>query len=292
MGREVFQHLVELSQSFAKIGLTPVICGGLGIYLSFHKSIEEVVRATNDIDLMLTKTQILKQSHRSAIAEIITHELNYVVCDDAKHFRFRKGGQQLDILAQPVNELETKGYRVKIVSSKLHGHLTKEACFIEEDLRTIFLSDILPDDKIVGSLKVMVPSPVNLLILKLFAFDDRSEELRQDVMRAQTHAWDIYIIMQTNKNDYLEGQKFLSRHSDSEIIKRAQSIVANKFSAVHQAGWQRVLEASDFYPNLSRQEKESKLDIAGRRLVRWFHVPTHNKGTDSISENQKSARPT
>ncbi|MGB8226274.1 MAG: hypothetical protein WCE45_05345 [Sedimentisphaerales bacterium] len=274
MDREIFQHLVELSQSFAKIGLTPVICGGLGIYLSFHKNTEEVVRATNDTDLILTKTQILEQSHRNAIAEIINCELNYIVCDEAKYFRFRKGAnQQLDILAPPINELKTQGDRVKIVSSKLHGRLTKEACFIEEDLRTISLSDILPDDERACNLNVQVPSPSNLLILKLFAFDDRDEGQRQNAIRAQTHAWDIYIIMQTNRNDYLEGQKFLSRHSDSDIIQHAQSIVANKFSAVHQAGWQRVLEASDFYPNLNRQEKESKLDAAGRRLARWFNVP-------------------
>jgi hypothetical protein len=273
MDREIFQHLADLSQSFAKIGLTPVICGGLGIYLSFHKSIEEVVRATNDIDLILTKTQILKQSHRNAIDEIINCELNYIVCDEAKYFRFRKDNQQLDILAPPVNELKSQGDRVKIVSSKLHGRLTKEACFIEEDLRTISLSDILPDDKRVNNLKVQVPSPANLLILKLFAFDDRDEGQRQNIMRAQTHALDIYIIVVLmDRSDYLKGQKFLSCHNDSEIIRRARSIVSNKFSAVNQAGWQHVLKASVFYPNLNRQEKESKLDAAGRRLTRWFNV--------------------
>jgi hypothetical protein len=279
MDKEIFQHLVELSQSFAKIGLTPVICGGLGIYLSFHKSTEEVVRATNDIDLILTKTQILEQSRRNAIAEIINCELNYIACDEAKYFRFRKANQQLDILAPPVNELiKPQGDRVKIVRSKLHGHLTKEACFIEEDLRTISLSDVLPDDERVGNLKVQVPSPANLLILKLFAFDDRDEGQRQNATRAQAHAQDIFItIMLTGRSDYIEGQKFLSRHSDSDIIQHAQSIVANKFSVVHQPGWQHILEASDFHPNLNRQEKEIKLDTARRRLVRWFNVPSHDK---------------
>jgi hypothetical protein len=124
----------------------------------------------------------------------------------------------------------------------------------------------------------MVPSPTNLLILKLFAFDDRSEGQRQDAMRAQAHAWDIFItIMLTNRNDYLEGQGFLSRHSDSNIIRLTQSIVRDKFYAVHQAGWQHILKASDFYPNLSRQEKESKLDTAGRRLARWFNVSSQDK---------------
>ena len=273
MDGKVLYQLAELAESFSEIGLTPVICGGLGIYLSFHKSTEETIRATNDIDLMLTQTQLLEQSRCNAIAEIITDKLNYIACDEAKHFRFRKDpNQQLDILAPSVEGLKLQGDRVKIVSRKLHGRFTEEACFIEEDLRTVFLSDILPDDKRIGSLKVQVLSPANLLILKLFAFDDRSG--RQYLMRAQAHARDIFItIMLTDRSDYLEGQKFLSQHSDSEIIKRAQAIVANKFSVVNQAGWQCVLEASDFYPNLNRQEKESKLDSAGHRLARWFNLP-------------------
>lgn len=279
MNGKVLYQLAELAESFSEIGLTPVICGGLGIYLSFHKSTEETIRATNDIDLMLTRTQLLEQSQCNAIAEIITDKLNYIVCDEAKHFRFRKDpNQQLDILAPPVKELKSQDdrVRVKIVSSKLHGRFTEEACFIEEDLKTVFLSDIMQDDKKVNSLKVMVPSPANILILKLFAFDDRSKK-QQDLMRAQAHARDIFItIMLTDRSDYLEGQKFLSQHSDSEIIQRTQSIVANKFSAVNQAGWQCVLEASDFYPNLNRQEKESKLDTAAHRLARWFNLPLLN----------------
>ena len=289
MDREIFQQLAELAESFAKIGLTPVICGGMGIYLSFYKNPEEAIRVTNDIDLMLTKTQLLEQSRRNAIAEIITRELNYIVCNNAPYFRFKKGdNQQLDILAPPIDGLRTQGDRIKIISSKLHGRLTKEACFIEEDLRTVSLSDILSDDKRTGSLKVKVPSPTNLLILKLFAFDDRSEGHRQDTMRAQAHARDIFIIIMLTKDrsDYLEGQKFLSRHSDSEIIRRAQSIVRNKFSAVKQTGWQYVLEASDFYPNLSRQEKESKLDAAGHRLARWFNVSSHDKSSAVLAETE------
>ena len=64
----------------------------------------------------------------------------------------------------------------------------------------------------------------------------------------------------------LKGQRFLSRHRESDIIRRAESIVSNKFSAVDQSGWRHVLEASDFYPDLSRQAKESRLGEAKGRL--------------------------
>ena len=234
-----------------------------------------MIRTTNDIDLMLTKTQVVDKALCNAIAEIITGELNYIVCEDDAHFRFKKEpDQRLDILTPPIGGFKTKGYRIKLVRSKLHGHITEEARFIEEDLRTVSLSGLLPSDKR-ENLEVMVPSPTNLLLLKLFAFDDRDSAQREDGKRAQAHAWDIYItITLTNTNDYMEGQEFLSRHRDSDIIRRAQLIISNKFSAIDQAGWRYVLEASDFYPDLSRREKENRLDEARRRLIKWFNVPT------------------
>lgn len=91
--------------------------------------------------------------------------------------------------------------------------------------------------------------------------------------RAQAHAWDVYVtIILTDRDDYLEGQQFLSCHKNSEIIRTARSIVAGKFNHVDHAGWRRVLKSSDFYPDLNRQEKEARLDEARRRLIRWFDI--------------------
>ncbi len=212
-------QLVELAQAFDKIGITPVICGGLGLYLCSYK-LDEQLRVTNAIDLMLTQSQIIKQSQRNAIAEVIREGLHYMVCEGGEHFRFfKKPDQRLDILAPRVGDIETDDFRIKLVKSKLHGHITEEACFIEEDLRFISLSDILEGDKEVIDLEVAVPSPTNQLILKLCAFGDRNQGQRQDTERAQAHAWDIYtIITLSQREDYLEGQKFLSRHKSSDII--------------------------------------------------------------------------
>lgn len=224
--------------------------------------------------MILTKTQVLKQAQCSAIAEIITGELRYIVREGREHIHFKKNRDQyLDILAPPIEGFKTDGFRIKFVSSKLHGHITKEACFIEEDLRTVSLMQLLPDNDKRSKLEVQVPSPTNSLLLKLFAFNDRSEGQRQDSERAQAHALDIYIaIMLTNKTDYDEGQKFLSRHRDSEIIQRAQSIVHSKFSSIDKSGWRYVLEASSFYPEINVRQKRERLDNAKRRLVRWFTI--------------------
>ena len=269
--------MAELAESFNRIGLKPVICGGLGLYLCFHKAqgqAREMIRATTDIDLMLTETQVLEEARRRAIAEIITGELRYIAREGREHLHFMKGDQYLDVLAPPIEGFKTDGFRIKFVRSKLHGHITPEACFIEEGLRTVSLREFLPESEEGGGLEVHVPSPTNLLLLKLFAFDDRDKGQSQDSGRAQAHAWDIYITitLATSRGDYLEGQDFLARHKDSKIIQTAQSIVGSKFSSIEHSGWHRVLESSNFYSDLNRREKEAMLDKARRRLLRWFDI--------------------
>jgi len=275
MDDTIFGQLAELARPLNRIGVKPLICGGLGVFLSLHKRHNEarkMLRATRDIDLMLTEQDVSEVAKRNAIANIITGELKYEVREGCEHFRFQKeNNQQLDILTPPINGINVQGSRSRLVKSKLHGHIASEACFIEEDLRTISSSEILSGDKIV-SFEVLLPSPTNLLILKLFAFDDRSN--KDDTEHAQTHALDIYLIiaMLTQRSDYLEGQKFLSRHRDSEIIQRAQSIVDSKFSSVDKLGWQLVLEASSFYTEKNVRQKKDRLGNAKRRLIRWFTI--------------------
>lgn len=275
MDDTIFGQLAELAQPLNKIGIKPLICGGLGVYLSLYKRHNEarkMLRATRDIDLMLTEQDVSEAAKRNAIANIITGELKYEVREGCEHFRFQKeNSQQLDILTPPIDGIKVQGDRSRLVKSKLHGHIASEACFIEEDLRTISSSEILSGD-LIDSFEVLLPSPTNLLILKLFAFDDRSN--KDDTEHAQTHALDIYLIiaMLTQRSDYLEGQKFLSRHRDSEIIQRAQSIVDSKFSSVDKLGWQLVLEASSFYTEKNVRQKKERLDDAKRRLVRWFTI--------------------
>jgi len=143
MYKRLIEQLAELAESFNRIGLKPVICGGLGIYLCFHEAegqARQMIRATTDIDLMLTKTQLLEQARRQAIADTINDELGYIVREGCEYYQFTKEpDQDLDILSPPVEGLEVDNFRVKIVKSKLHGHITTEACFIEEDLITVSL---------------------------------------------------------------------------------------------------------------------------------------------------------
>lgn len=275
MDKRILNQLAELAESFRKIGLKPVICGGLGIYLCFYEykgQSREMIRATYDVDLMLTQSQVLQEAKRRAIAEIITGKLKYVVREGREHLHFKKDNDQyLDILAPRIEGFETQDFRIKLVKSKLHGHVTDEACFIKEDLRRVPLCGFLPDDKRKSDLEVQVPSPTNSLILKLFAFNDRDK--KQDKDRSQAHAWDIYIATTlTNRIDYLEAQEFLFRHQDSEIIHKTKSIVAEKFSSIDKSGWQLILETSGFYPGTNIRQRKEILEVAGRRLVRWFNL--------------------
>lgn len=275
MDSELLMQLSELAVACNEREISPIICGGLGIYLSFCKKESEVaqmIRATQDIDLMLSPQDLIEETKRRAIAKIITDELKYVVRDDMRHHGFTKEpNRQLDVLAPPVEGLKIDNYRVKIVESVLHGHKTDEAVFIDEGLRSVRLSEVLPGADKSEDATVFVPSPTNMMIMKLCAFADRSGGPRQTDDKAQAHAWDIYVaIMLTDRNDFKEGQDFLRRHSESDIVVRTQEIVRDSFSEVEQKGWQNVLESSNFYPNLDRQEKEDKLVQAMSRLTRWF----------------------
>jgi len=275
MDNELLMQLSELAIACNERDISPIICGGLGIYLSFCKKESEVaqmIRATQDIDLMLSSRDLIKEVKRIAIAKIITEDLEYIVRDSMRYHGFAKEpNRQLDVLAPPVEGLRIDNYRVKIVESVLHGHKTDEAVFIDEDLRAVPLSEVLPGADKSADATVFVPSPTNIMIMKLCAFADRSGGPRQTDDKAQAHAWDIYVsIMLTDRNDFKEGQDFLRRHSESDIIIRTREIVRDSFSEVEQKGWQAVLESSNFYPNLDRQEKEYKLAQARSRLTRWF----------------------
>jgi len=250
--------------------LKPLICGGLGIYLLFRDRSEDI-RATTDIDLMISCSQALDEAKRSAIAELIVDELKYNPREDGKHFRFVKEPiQQLDVLAPPIAGIVTEGGRVKFVRTKLHGHITPEACFVEEDLRTVDLAGLASDPPQTPVL-ANVPSPTNMLIIKLFAFDDRDAEPRRDETRAQAHAYDIYIIATLAlPEDYQEGRRFLHRHATSDVVQRARTIAATKFGTIEQSGWGHVLASAAFYRDQPIAARREHLDVARRRLSRWF----------------------
>ena len=89
MDKNLLNQLYELSSAFSKIGLRPLICGGLGIYLSLrNRQFDLDIRTTNDIDLMLTRKQVNDQAHAKAIAEIITGQLEYKVRPGREHHQF------------------------------------------------------------------------------------------------------------------------------------------------------------------------------------------------------------
>jgi len=75
-----------------------------------------MIRVTTDIDLMLTKSQVLEQAKCKAIAEIITGDLKYVVREGREHLHFIKDDYKyLDILAPPIKGFKQDDMRIKLV---------------------------------------------------------------------------------------------------------------------------------------------------------------------------------
>jgi hypothetical protein len=254
----LLEQLAELTREMGSIGLRPVICGGMGVYLSFYNRAVDgrtSIRATTDIDLMITRSQAVDKATLDALAEKITGPLRYSYAEKNVHFRFSKPGAELDILAMPVDGLRDTGGRVRLVPHKLHGRLTEEACFVEENMRTVELAEFVPEDEGLKGLAVSVPSSTNLLIMKLFAFDDRDEQ-RENAERAQAHASDVYVIsILSDGEDYRQGRELLERHKDSPIVARARSIVKTKFLSTEHRGWLRVMAAPDLFPGLAVAER-------------------------------------
>lgn len=93
MDKIIPAQLAELAQACQRKNIRPIICGGLGVYLSFCKKdgeIQQMIRATQDIDLMFSRQDLLEEAKRTAMAEIITEELEYLVHEEKKHHGFRK----------------------------------------------------------------------------------------------------------------------------------------------------------------------------------------------------------
>jgi len=110
-----------------------------------------------------------------------------------------------------------------------------------------------------------------MLILKLFAFDDRESGPRQDPSRAQAHACDISLITTLAQlSDYREGRNFLRRHGTSDVVRRARTVVGAKFSTMEQPGCRHVLASAGFYADLPIAQRRDRLEAARRRLARWF----------------------
>lgn len=277
MDIRLLNQLAELAREFRALNLVPVICGGMAIHLLFEKRAIDsgsILRATRDVDMIVTRSQASSGEALRLLADRLTGPMEYMVVEDRKCFGFaKKSGESLDILAMPLEQYETKGTRVKLVKERLHGRLTEEASFIEEGLRTVELAQFAPQDLTLTGLTVNVPSPTNLLLMKLIAFDDRDAGPRKDDAHANADASDIYIVaMLGDVGDYRGGRELLTRHSDSPIVQRACRTVADKFSSIDGPGWLRVLAAGDLFGGADVAERRRRVEPVMRRLVRWFGV--------------------
>lgn len=78
MENKIIEQLVDLAEACRKKDIKPIICGGLGIYLSYCRKTDEIqqmLRATQDIDLMFSRQDLIEEAKRKAMAEMITGEL-------------------------------------------------------------------------------------------------------------------------------------------------------------------------------------------------------------------------
>jgi hypothetical protein len=200
----------------------------------------EKVRYTKDTDLILGVHKLEKSDIK--IADVLKN-LNYEVVQEAQRFQFSKdipGSKEkmrLEFLASDQGVIP-RGFRIKI-QEDVHAHkcLGAEVAIKESELKTI--KGPLPDGTII-TVKIRVAKPHTLLMLKLFAMDDRyrkyekskePKKAQQDHRKARVHASDVVQLVSDNIKNPEFIEKFWKQFGDDVGLEER---IANIFSKYYK----------------------------------------------------------
>jgi hypothetical protein len=211
----------------------------------WHKN----VRYTKDTDLVLGAHKLKKSDVK--IAEVLD-ALNYEVVQEAQRFQFikkipgSKEKMRLEFLASDQGVIPD-GFRVKI-QEDIHAHtcLGAEVAIKESELKTI--TGPLPDGTIT-TIKIRVAKPYALLMLKLFAMDDRNKNIRgpkeseHDRERARVHAADVIQLVSDNIKNPEFTEKFWKQFGDDVgLEERIENIFSKYYENLNSPGIQLYRE--------------------------------------------------
>lgn len=231
---------------------------------------QENVRYTKDTDLVLGVHKLAKSNIK--IADVLKN-LNYQVVAEAQRFQFLKdipGSKEkmrLEFLASDKGVIPD-GFRIKI-QDDVHAHkcLGAEVAIKESELKTI--TGPLPDGTII-TVQTRVAKPHALLMLKLFAMDDRYKNIRgpkeseHDRERARVHAADIVQLV----SDHITNPEFIEKFckqfgDDVGLEERIVNIFSKYYENLDSPGIQLYRE---FLNEQGEAVDEDKLKRALREI--------------------------
>ena len=272
--------LLDLLYEVQGTDLRLIIGGGFGIYLKTEYVRQLGVqtlfrewpepRSTNDIDLYLRPELLIQPRKLKPLAEAIA-KLGYQVVPGAEKYQFEKlgpGGSQagsikIDILTGPQSRFQ--GTKVKTDARRarpnpsvgIHAHPVNEVPTLEEGLLLKTLSGKLSSGD-QWQAEFFLPHPYTYLMMKLFAFKDRLNDINKEFGRY--HALDLYTILATTMEmEWNHALEFRDQRGDEPYVVEAGQLVSTYFSALDRFGMIRLRESQYYRPELQLDEFMSAL---------------------------------
>jgi hypothetical protein len=257
-----------------------IIGGGFGVYLKaeYVRRLGErtlfrewpEARSTNDLDLFL-RPEFLIESVKLRPLEKAMARLGYHVVPGAEKYQFVKSGPEgdqtgaikIDILTGPQSlfvgtAVKTDARRDRPNPSVgIHAHPVDEVPTLEEELLSRKLEGILSSGEF-WQADVFLPHPYTFLMMKLFAFKDRLDDVNKEFGRY--HALDLYTILSTTlETEWRQALAFRDQKRDDRYIREAGTLVSKYFSALNRLGMIRLRESRYCRPELQLDEFMSAL---------------------------------
>lgn len=237
-------YLLELITELGSVADNFVLAGAQAIRLTGITT-----RRTKDLDFVLNVIALRKTSE--SIAKIL-EKLQYKVVPTAKNFQFVKKvpnsneTMRIEFLASE-KEKRPNNFRVG-VQKDIHARACTGAEIAIKESDSITIKGTLPDGK-PAETQLRVIRPYALLMLKLFAIDDRYKNIRgpkeaeHDRNEARIHTTDIISIVHHNIQKSGFRTLFWAQLEEYvELKQRALDIISSYFKDLNSSGIQLYAE--------------------------------------------------
>jgi hypothetical protein len=238
IGEPQLSHLLEFLIELGSAADDFVLAGAQAMRFFVNEA-----RTTRDFDFVLDVIALRETSQ--SIADVL-EKLQYKVVPEASRFQFFKQiPNSLEIMRveflAPEKEKRPNNFRVD-VQQNIHARACTGAEIVLRESDCKIIRGTLPNGKPAeASLRVICPHA--LLMLKLFAMDDRYKNIRgpkeaqHDRDEARIHAADIVTIVRSNIQSSDFKRLFLSQFSDEVKLKqRTLDIISNYFVDSNASG--------------------------------------------------------
>jgi hypothetical protein len=249
--------------------------GGFGLYLKRYHLLatgERTLfdrlpepRATNDLDLFV-RAEILADLDRTTEIARAIRRLGYEPVEEARYLQWKRvvqsGGVpkevKIDLLVGPLGAFRTRLHvsaprvRPRGKSIEFHAHSVEEALGIDETPLGVVVDGTRTGGEPYRA-TVFVPQAFPYLMMKLYAFDDRKDDVQKDVGRH--HALDLYTIVgMMTEGEYERARQAGRERATDPHVQRACAIVRGHFAARNQLGVIRLREHPLFRPDFALEE--------------------------------------